>query len=75
MGRIVVQGDVWASLKVMRETNGCDNRQPEESRLDGDLWYRFWTDCNAGRLDLLLHPGGHGAPKGWAGLVLDWFEG
>ncbi len=71
----VVQGDVWASLKVMRETNGCGNRQPESSRFDGDFWYRFWTDCEAGQLDLLLHQGGHGAPRGWAGLVLDWFEG
>lgn len=70
----VVQGDVFASLKILRETNGCGNRQPEESRTDDDFWYRFWTDCEAGRLDLLLHPGGHGAPRGWAGLVLDWFE-
>jgi len=70
----IVQGDVWASLKVMRETNGCRNRQPERSTFDGDLWFRHWTDCDAGQIDLMLHQGGHGTPDGWGSLVLDWFE-
>lgn len=71
----VVQGDVWASLKVLRETNGCLKRQPETNSFDGDYWLRHWTDCEAGQIDLLLHKGGHGAPKGWAKRMLDWFEG
>jgi len=71
----VVQGDVWESLKILRATNGCRARQPEKSSFDGDLWLRHWTDCEAGRIDLMLHKGGHGAPEGWAGAVLDWFEG
>ena len=70
----VVQGDVWASLKVLRATNGCDARQPESSSFDGDLWLRHWTDCRAGQIELMLHKGGHGAPKGWAIRMLDWFE-
>lgn len=70
----VVQGDVWAALKVMRATNGCDKRQPETNSFQGDLWFRHWTDCNSGQIQLLLHKGGHGAPKGWPALVLDWFE-
>mmetsp|Transcript_17957 Transcript_17957/g.27295 ORF Transcript_17957/g.27295 Transcript_17957/m.27295 type:complete len:281 (-) Transcript_17957:902-1744(-) len=70
----VVQGDVWASLKILRETNGCDARQPERSSFDGDRWMRHWTDCAAGQIDLMLHPGGHGAPRGWANQMLDWFE-
>ena len=70
----VVQGDVWASLKILRETNGCVNRQPESSRFDGDYWFRHWGDCEAGEIDLMLHQGGHGAPRGWSGLMLDWFE-
>lgn len=70
----VVQGDVWASLKIMREVNGCRARQPERSSFDGDLWFRHWTDCEAGQIDLLLHRGGHGAPQGWAARVMDWFE-
>lgn len=71
----VVQGDVWASLKVLRRANGCDARQPERSSYDGDLWFRHWTDCQAGDIRLMLHKGGHGAPRGWAKRVMDWFEG
>lgn len=70
----VVQGDVWAGLKVLRATNGCSKRQPESSSFDGDYWLRHWTDCAAGELHLLLHKGGHGAPKGWSARMLDWFE-
>lgn len=70
----VVQGDVWASLKILRETNGCANRQPESSEFKGDHWYRYWTDCAEGRIDLLLHQGGHGAPEGWPSITMDWFE-
>jgi len=70
----IVQGDVWASLKVLRETNGCDARQPERNSFEGDLWFRHWTDCAAGEIQLMLHQGGHGAPRGWSGRVMDWFE-
>lgn len=73
-GGAVVQGDVWASLKILRETNGCDARQPEKNSYDGDLWLRHWTDCAAGEIQLMLHKGGHGAPKGWSGRMMDWFE-
>ena len=73
-GGAVVQGDVWASLKILRETNGCDARQPERNSFEGDLWFRHWTDCKAGVIELMLHKGGHGAPKGWAVRVMDWFE-
>ena len=73
-GGAVVQGDVWASLFRMRETLGCANRQPETGSAEGRLWWRHWSDCKDGRLDLLLHPGGHAAPKGWADIALDWFE-
>lgn len=69
----VVQGDVWASLKILRETNGCDARQPEANSFDGDLWFRHWTDCAAGEIQLMLHKGGHGAPQGWSGRMMDWF--
>ncbi len=73
-GGRVVQGDVWASLKILRETNGCDARQPARNSFDGDLWFRHWTDCRAGKIELMLHQGGHGAPRGWANRMLDWFE-
>ncbi|WP_299295924.1 polyhydroxybutyrate depolymerase [uncultured Tateyamaria sp.] len=70
----VVQGDVWASLKILRATNGCDARQPERNSYEGDLWFRHWTDCAAGEIQLMLHKGGHGAPQGWSTRVMDWFE-
>ena len=70
----VVQGDVWASLFALRATNGCKNRQPSRSEMDGDRWYRHWEDCDQGRIDLMLHPGGHGVPKGWSPMIMDWFD-
>ncbi|WP_420012697.1 alpha/beta hydrolase family esterase [Tateyamaria sp.] len=73
-GGTVIQGDVWASLKILRETNGCDARQPERNSFEPERWLRHWTDCAAGRIELMLHPGGHGAPRGWATRMLDWFE-
>ncbi|MBY8974671.1 polyhydroxybutyrate depolymerase [Rhodobacteraceae bacterium NNCM2] len=73
-GGTVIQGDVWASLFILRETNGCTNRQPETGTAEGEHWWRHWSDCEAGRIDLMLHPGGHGVPKGWTDLALDWFE-
>ena len=70
----VLQGDVWASLKVLRETNGCGNRQPKNSSFVGETWLRHWTDCEAGQINLLLHKGGHSAPKDWAKTILNWFD-
>jgi len=69
----VKQGDLWASLKILRETNGCDARQPERSELKGDRWWRYWTNCKAGRIELVLHPGGHAVQDDWAMIALDWF--
>ncbi|MDB6179513.1 polyhydroxybutyrate depolymerase [Paracoccus sp. Z330] len=69
----VVQGDVWASLGLLRQTNGCHSL-PDSSSFVGDFWLRHWGDCDAGQIDLLLHKGGHGAPDGWAALIMDWFE-
>ena len=70
----VVQGDVWGSLALLRETNGCTNRQPESSSFTDQNWFRHWTDCDAGQIDLWLHRGGHGAPDGWPEVIMDWFE-
>lgn len=70
----VFQGDVWESLKIMRETNGCHTRQPSRSEIDDDQWWRHWENCDAGRIDLMIHPGGHGTPRGWAATTMDWFE-
>jgi polyhydroxybutyrate depolymerase len=73
-GGQVVQGDAWASLFILRAVNGCAARQPERSKIEGERWWRYWTDCAEGSITLMLHPGGHGLPKGWAVEILDWFE-
>jgi polyhydroxybutyrate depolymerase len=70
----LTQGDVWASLFILREINGCTARQPKTSRVKDGNWWRHWTDCRAGRIDLMLHPGGHSLPKGWVDRSIDWFE-
>ena len=40
---------------------------------DTVFWRRAWDQCASGTaLALVLHPGGHEVPAGWA--ALDWFE-
>lgn len=73
-GGTLIQGDVFQSLYILRETNGCTARQPQTGSAEGDIWRRHWSDCEAGRIDLLLHPGGHRVPAGWLAEALDWFE-
>ncbi|MEM9278954.1 MAG: polyhydroxybutyrate depolymerase [Pseudomonadota bacterium] len=70
----IAQGDVWESLRILRTANGCDGRQPSRSSIEGERWLRHWENCNAGRIDLMLYPGGHGVPSDWAPRILDWFE-
>lgn len=68
------QGDIFAGLELWRITNGCDGHDPTSAASDG-FWRRQWRDCAAGSaLELVLFPGGHTVPKGWADLALDWFE-
>ena len=74
---LLVQGDVFQSLFILRETNGCGNRQPDEAPVDAEqtLLNRVWSNCSGARqIDFMLHPGGHGIPKGWLDRALDWFE-
>lgn len=73
-GGALVQGDVWQSLKILRNTDGCKNRQPGWASAEGTVWERHWTDCEGGRIDLLLHPGGHVVPDWWLDGAVDWFE-
>ena len=73
-GGALTQGDVFQSLFILRDTNGCENRQPESGPVEGDVWLRVWSDCTAGRIDFMLHPGGHSIPRGWLDRTLDWFE-
>ncbi|MBK0400747.1 dienelactone hydrolase family protein [Limibaculum sp. M0105] len=74
-GRLI-QGDAFASLAIMRDMTGCDARMPDTTPMeaDGGIWWRHWTSCPGGRLDLMLHPGGHALPDGWIDQALTWFE-
>ena len=70
-----VQGDVFAALEIWRRANACPNMSPDGFETTGDYMRRRWTDCAAGSaLEMALHPGGHSIPRGWADMVLDWFE-
>lgn len=74
-GGRVIQGDLFESVAILRRAMGCP-RLADETALDGDaaLWRRSWTSCaEGGRIDLVLHPGGHGAYDGWRAEILDWF--
>lgn len=73
-GGRIMQGDLFASLAILRATLGCAARQPEEAPAGDGLWVRRWTSCAAGRIELELHPGGHVPPPGWLDRALDWFE-
>lgn len=70
-----MQGDVFQSLQTWRKTNGCSRMQPDALLSAGAFHQRNWTNCApGGRLDFVLHLGGHSIPAGWSGLALDWFE-
>jgi polyhydroxybutyrate depolymerase len=75
-GGVMTQGDVFQSLFILREANGCANRQPETAPVDADagLWRRTWSDCAGAQIDFEMHPGGHSIPRGWLDRALDWFE-
>ncbi|MEM1275673.1 MAG: polyhydroxybutyrate depolymerase [Pseudomonadota bacterium] len=70
----ITQGDVFGALFTLRQTNGCTKRQPETGWVENGLWWRSWSDCDHAQIDLMLHQGGHGVPRGWATHALDWFE-
>jgi len=74
-GRLT-QGDAFASLHILRATLGCTPQMPDAAPMseDGRTWFREWHTCPAGRIDLMLHPGGHAVPEDWLTRALDWFE-
>jgi polyhydroxybutyrate depolymerase len=75
-GGTLTQGDAFASLRILRQADGCNPQMPDTAPMEqkGGLWFRNWTHCPGGRIDLMLHPGGHAVPSGWLKRALDWFE-
>ncbi|CAM4365558.1 alpha/beta hydrolase family esterase [Palleronia rufa] len=73
-GGALRQGDVFAAMRIWRDTNGCPKLQADGFDTSGDFWRRRWSDC-AAPLELALFDGGHEIPPGWTDMALDWFEG
>ncbi len=66
---------VAESLAVLARASDCAG--PEGLAPEARLGFarQSWPDCAPGsRLDLMVHPGGHGMPASWFRVVLDWFE-
>ncbi|MEP1208898.1 MAG: PHB depolymerase family esterase [Rhizobiaceae bacterium] len=74
-GGRIYQGDVFAGLQILREINGCNQLRADKFNTSGKFWRRIWTKCKSdSALEFALHTGGHGVPKGWAEMAIDWFE-
>jgi polyhydroxybutyrate depolymerase len=73
----IQQGDVFQSMDIWRTSNGCTRPNPDGFGTIGDTQLRRWDEsCTPGSsLVMALHPGGHKVPKGWADMMLDWYEG
>ena len=67
-----VQGDVFASLALLRTTDGCASA-PTRFTTDGPLQCRVWEGCASGRtLRLCLHPYGHDLRPDWIVDAWNW---
>lgn len=70
-----VQGNVFGAMQIWRATNGCVSADADTTDRLGIYQVQHWTDCQPGTdLQFALHAGGHTIPKGWAQMVVDWFE-
>jgi len=70
-----VQGNVPEAMQIWGKTNGCKTGAAEQTETLGIYAIQHWSDCQPGTdLIFALHDGGHSIPKGWAPMVLDWFE-
>lgn len=74
-GGVMVQGDVFAAMEILRRSNGCTGLRAEAFETSQTLWQRTWVDCTPGSaLTLALYDGGHTVPDYWADMVIDWAE-
>jgi len=70
-----VQGNVPEAMDIWREANGCAQHLADRTDRIGIYTLQHWTDCNPeSDLFFALHDGGHSIPKGWAQMILSWFE-
>lgn len=69
-----LQGDVLEGLAILRAANGCGRPDPTAAWVDGGVLRRRWDCAEGAALELVVHPGGHAVPSGWATLAVDWAE-
>ena len=70
-----VQGNVFEAVETWRLTNGCASAAGDETVQLGIYSVQPCADCQPGTdLRFALHEGGHSIPKGWAQMVVEWFE-
>ncbi len=70
-----IQGDVFYALNLWRETNQCTQPYAQSISTKGAFMRRKWENCNQdSALEFALFKGGHTVPKGWADMVLNWYE-
>ncbi len=70
------QGDIFAGMEIWREANECPDTKPSGFGTTDQFMRRKWVGCAEGAvLEFALFPGGHTVPKGWADMMLDWYEG
>lgn len=68
------QGDLFDAMALWREANACTQHYPARFAAKAGFWRRTWLDCAPGSaLELALFNGGHGVPRGWSEMALDWF--
>ncbi|MGF1501859.1 MAG: alpha/beta hydrolase family esterase [Paracoccaceae bacterium] len=73
------RGDVTAhdpsvARQLIARTNRCA-RGPEPAPPPARLERFTWTECFPGSaLDFFAHRGGHGWPRDWFKIVIDWYE-
>ena len=71
----MVQGNVFDAMVIFRAAMGCAETAADQVDTVGIYTISRWGHCADGaRLDLALHGGSHGIPRGWAALAMDWFE-
>ena len=68
------QGDLFESFGLARATNGCRSN-PDTIEMTDTFRCRAWSgSCDNGALQMCLHDGGHGLPRGWTDLARTFFE-
>ena len=72
-GRPFHQGNVMKGLDIWRETNGCMGAA-DTSVSEGATWIKTWDTCAEGSIVFQVWDGGHGLPRSWSTMVMDWFE-